>query len=62
MSKRKKIDKLDDDEDEVKKIAKTILQEARKRAKFEMDCLTDMVLQEAKIVARYAQQRPFYIA
>ncbi len=62
MSKRKRTDRPAEEDDEVKKIAKTILEEARKRAKYEMDCLTDMVLQEAKIVARYAQRRPFYIS
>lgn len=48
-------------DDEIKAIAKTILEEARKRAKYEMDCLTELVLQEARAIARYARRRPFYI-
>jgi hypothetical protein len=48
--------------DDLKKIAKSILKEARKRAKYEMDCLTDLVLQEAKVISRYARKRPFYIS
>ena len=51
-----------ENDDETKVIAKAILKEARKRAKYEMDCLTELVLQEATIVARYARKRPFYIA
>ena len=48
--------------DEIKIIAKSILIEAKKRAKYEMDCLTDLVLQEARIIARYARKKPFYIS
>ena len=62
MARRKRTVKMDENDDEVRKIAEIILDEARKRAKYEMDCLTEMVLQEAKIVARYAQRKPFYIA
>lgn len=49
-------------EDEIKVVAKQILNEARKRAKHEMNCLTELVLHEAKIVARYSHERPFYIS
>lgn len=49
-------------DEETKVIAKSILKEAKKRAKYEMDCLTELVLQEARIVARYARKKPFYIA
>ena len=49
-------------DDEIKVIAKTILEEAKKRAKYEMDCLTELVLQEARAISRYARTRPFYIA
>lgn len=48
--------------DEIKIIAKRILKEAKKRAKYDMECLTEFVIQEAKIVSRYARERPFYIA
>ena len=57
---RRKIKPKNDDE--IKVISKTILKEAKKRAKYEMDCLTELVLQEARIAARYARKRPFYIA
>ena len=61
--KNKKILKDEDiSRDDLKKIAKSILKEARKRAKYEMDCLTDLVLQEAKVISRYAKKRPFYIS
>ncbi len=59
MAKRKMEPTADE---ELKAIAKTILEEARKRAKYEMDCLTEHVLQEAKAIARYARKRPFYIS
>ena len=59
MARRKITPKNDD---EIKVISKIILEEAKKRAKYEMDCLTEFVLQEARIVAQYAQKRPFYIA
>jgi hypothetical protein len=49
-------------DEEVKAIAKAVLKEAKKRAKYEMECLTELVLQEARIVARYARNRPFYIS
>ena len=49
-------------DDEIKTIARQVLKEAKKRAKFEMDCLMDYILQEAKVAARYAKQRPFYIS
>ena len=49
-------------EDEVKLIAKMVLKEAKKRAKYEMECLTEFLLQEAKVISRYAQKRPFYIS
>lgn len=48
--------------DEIKIIAKQILKEAKKRAKYDMECLTEFVIQEAKIISRYARKRPFYIA
>ena len=51
-----------DEEAEIKLIAKSILEEARKRARYEMDCLTDVILQEARVIARYARKRPFYIS
>ena len=57
VAKRKNVD-----DDDIKAIARTILEEARKRAKYDMDCLTELVLQEAKIVARYSKKRPFYIS
>jgi hypothetical protein len=47
---------------ELKVIAKRILKEAKKRAKHEMECLTEFILQEARIAARYAKERPFYIS
>lgn len=49
-------------EDQLRSVAKQILNEARKRAHFEMECLTQMVLQEAKAAARYSRQKPFYIS
>jgi hypothetical protein len=48
--------------EELKAIAKAVLKEAKKRAKYEMECLTELVLHEARIVARYARNRPFYIS
>lgn len=48
--------------DQLRSVAKQILNEARKRAHFEMECLTQMLLQEAKAAARYSSQRPFYIS
>jgi len=59
MAKKKRTIKTDD---ETREIAKSILDEARKRAKHEMDYLTELILQEARIAARYARERPFYIA
>ena len=58
---RKKRDPKSEADDEIKTVAKAVLTEARKRAKYEMDCLTDLILQEAKVVSRYARDRPFYI-
>ncbi|MCJ7634919.1 FAM114 family protein [Candidatus Bathyarchaeota archaeon] len=49
-------------ENQLRSVAKQILNEARKRAHFEMECLTQMLLQEAKAVARYSRQKPFYIS
>ena len=49
-------------EEQLRSVAKQILDEARRRARFEMECLTQMVLQEAKAAARYARDRPFYIS
>jgi ElaB/YqjD/DUF883 family membrane-anchored ribosome-binding protein len=49
-------------DDEIRSIAKQILAEARKRARYEMECLTQAVLHEARVVARYAKDRPFYIS
>ncbi len=59
MSRRKIPSEIDD---ETKAIAKTILKAAKKQAKYEMDCLAEYILQEARVVARYARERPFYIA
>jgi len=56
---RKKI--VSEHDDQTKAIAKLVFEEAKKLAKYEMDCLTKFVLQEAKIAARYARKRPFYI-
>jgi len=61
MMKRKRDEKIESNED-IKVIAKVVLKEARKRAKYEMECLTDLILQEAKVASRYARERPFYIA
>jgi len=62
MAKDKKTQKIDDEsQEDIKIIAKQILKEARRRAKHDMDCLTDLVLHEAKIISRYANKRPFYI-
>jgi len=49
-------------EEQLRSVAKQILDEARKRARFEMECLTQMVLQEARAAARYAREKPFYIS
>jgi len=49
-------------EEQLRSVAKQILDEARKRARFEMECLTRMVLQEARAVTRYAKEKPFYIS
>jgi len=59
MSRKKK---LMSPEEELRSVARQILVEARKRARFEMECLTQMVLQEAKAVARYTKTKPFYIS
>lgn len=59
---RKKRDAKTEADDDVKAVAKAILEEARKRAKYEMECLTELILQEAKVASRYARDRPFYIA
>ena len=59
MTVKNKVTKPDE---EVKAIAKAVLSEAKKRAKYEMECLTELVLHEARIVARYARNRPFYIS
>ncbi len=50
------------EEEQLHSIAEQILNEAKKRAQFEMECLTEMVLQEAKAAARYAHKKPFYIS
>jgi len=60
MSKRKKEPMTP--EEQLRSVAKQILNEARRRAHFEMECLTQMVLLEAKAAARYATNRPFYIS
>jgi len=49
-------------EEQLRSVAKQILDEARRRARFEMECLTQMVLQEAKAAARYTKEKPFYIS
>lgn len=49
-------------EDQLRSVAKQILTEAKKRARFEMECLTQMVVQEAKAAARYSRMKPFYIS
>ncbi len=49
-------------EQQLRSVAKQILNEARKRAHFEMECLTRMVLLEAKAAARYSIKKPFYIS
>lgn len=59
---RKKRETKTEASDDVRALAKIILEEARKRAKYEMECLTELILQEAKIASRYARDRPFYIA
>ena len=62
-AKSKKMPRTDiETEDELKMIARSVLEAAKKRAKYEMDCLTDLVLQEAKVTARYARKKPFYIS
>jgi ElaB/YqjD/DUF883 family membrane-anchored ribosome-binding protein len=58
---RKKKEPMTPDE-QIHSVAKQILDEARRRARFEMECLTQMVLQEAKAAARYAREKPFYIS
>ena len=58
---RKKRDAKTEADDDIKAVAKAVLEEARKRAKYEMECLTELILQEAKVVSRYARDRPFYI-
>jgi ElaB/YqjD/DUF883 family membrane-anchored ribosome-binding protein len=60
MSKRRK-DPMTPEE-QLRSVAQQILYEARRRAHFEMECLTQMVLQEAKAAARYARDKPFYIS
>ncbi len=49
-------------EEQLHSVAKQILDEAKKRAHYEMECLTQMVLTEAKAAARYAREKPFYIS
>jgi hypothetical protein len=49
-------------EEQLRSVAKQILNEARRRAHFEMECLTEMVIQEAKAAARYAKKKPFYVS
>ncbi len=58
--KRKKEDVPADDQ--LRSVAKQVLSEARKRARYEMECLTQMVLQEARAVSRYSRCRPFYVS
>lgn len=58
MARKRRLFKNDD---EIKQVAKLVLAEAKKRAKHEVDCLTDFILHEARIIARYARKRPFYI-
>ena len=59
MSRKKRLTGTDND---IRTVAQSILEEAKKRAKNDMECLTEFVLQEAKVVSRYARSRPFYIA
>ena len=61
LKNKKDLKDVEEAKNDIRKIAKSILKEAKKRAKYEMDCLTDLVLQEAKVVSRYARTRPFYI-
>ncbi len=49
-------------EDQLRSVAKQVLVEARRRAHYEMECLTQMVLQEARAVSRYSKSKPFYIS
>jgi hypothetical protein len=49
-------------DDELHLVARQILAEAKKRARFEIECLTQMVLQEAKAISRYSKSKPFYIS
>ncbi len=49
-------------EDQLRSVAKQVLVEARRRARYEMECLTQMVLQEARAVSRYSKSKPFYIS
>lgn len=49
-------------EEQLRSVAEQVLNEAKKRAHFEMECLTQMVVLEAKAAARYAHIRPFYVS
>jgi len=49
-------------EEQLRSVAEQVLNEAKKRAHFEMECLTQMVLLEAKAAARYAHTKPFYVS
>jgi len=62
MYTRKKKKEESPPEDELRSVARQILAEAKRRAQYEMECLTQMVLQEAKAVARYSKSKPFYIS
>jgi len=59
---RKKRGAKTEADDDIRAVAKAVLEEAKKRAKYEMECLTELILQEAKVASRYARGRPFYIA
>ena len=49
-------------EEQLHSVAEQVLNEAKKRAHFEMECLTQMVVLEAKAAARYAHTKPFYVS
>ena len=49
-------------EEQLRSVAEQVLNEAKKRAHLEMECLTQMVVLEAKAAARYAHTKPFYVS
>ncbi len=49
-------------EEQLRSVAEQVLNEAKKRAHFEMECLTQMLVLEAKAAARYAHTKPFYVS